>query len=202
VYGGTIKESEKCSRAVDETKGEILVYQSKPIGAFFHSNCGGQTEEIGAVWGQNNVPYLPRKKCSFGTGDPRYHWSLTLSDNVIVEALSKAGRIKGNSLRKLSVKNWSASGRAQTVSVETNMGTYSMRGNDFRIALNPEKIRSTLWTRVDREDGGYHFEGMGWGHGIGMCQWGAKGMAERGDNYRDIVFFYYPHTTIQLWNRL
>lgn len=202
VYGGTIKESEKCSRAVDETKSEILVYQNKPIGAFFHSNCGGMTEEINAVWGQPDVAYLPRKKCEFGTGDPRYHWSLTLTDEVIMAALLKAGRVKGERFHTMSVKSWSPSGRAQTVSVQTDAGRFTMRGNDFRIALNPEKIRSTLWTRVDREDGGYHFEGMGWGHGIGMCQWGAKGMAERGEDYRAILFFYYPHTTLQLWNRL
>jgi stage II sporulation protein D len=201
VYGGTAKEHPKTSEAVDATNGEILVYNGKPMGAFFHSNCGGSTEEIAYVWGQTNVPYLPRKKCGYGTADPRYHWKLSLNDSDILAALKNKTKVKGNTLKSLRVKKKSPSGRAQFVTVTTDQGAFDLSGNEFRIALNPEKIRSTLWTRLDRHKNAYSFEGRGWGHGIGMCQWGAKGQAEQGRDYREILNFYYPHTSLVLWSR-
>jgi stage II sporulation protein D len=88
------------------------------------------------------------------------------------------------------------------VSVKTNEGTFEMRGNAFRIAMNPEKIRSTLWTYFRRRDGNiYEFEGKGWGHGVGLCQWGAKGQAEHGRTYRQILSYYYPGADIAQWKR-
>ena len=82
--------------------------------------------------------------------------------------------VRGERLVSFRVKERSPSGRAETVTVKTDAGSYDLRGNDFRIALDPEKIRSTLWTSVTPTGEGLQFTGRGWGHGIGMCQWGAK----------------------------
>lgn len=201
VYGGVNKENERCSRAVEETKGKILLYEGKPIGAFFHSNCGGSTEEIRRVWGHTNRAYLPRKKCGYGKEDPRYQWKISFKEDALLAALKAKTKVQGERLKSLRIKKRSPSERVETISVQTDAGTYDLMGNEFRLALHPEKIRSTLWTRFSEQEGGYAFEGMGWGHGVGMCQWGAKGQAERGKNYEDILAFYYPHTKLGVWRR-
>ena len=200
VYGGVLKEHPNTNQAVEETKGEILIFKGKPIKAFFHSNCGGSTEESQYVWQVESQPYLARKKCRFGTGDPRYHWRKMIANSDILKAL-KGGKIKvpGSELYSIKVLEKSPSSRARKLAVKTDAGTFIMSGNDFRIALDPEIIRSTLWTNLKKKNNAYFFEGRGWGHGVGMCQWGAKGQAEAGRDYRAILNFYYPHTEIEIW---
>jgi stage II sporulation protein D len=195
------KEHPRTNQAVDDTQGQILVYQGSPIGAFFHSNCGGTTEEIQPVWGSVNRPYLPRKKCSYGTADPRYNWKISFNKNDILEALKSKTEVRGTNLKSLKIKKKSLSGRAEKISVVTNQGEYTLSGNAFRIAMHPEKIRSTLFQTFEKHGDGYTFAGRGWGHGVGMCQWGAKGQAENGRNYKEILSFYYPHTELKLWSR-
>ncbi len=199
VYGGTTKEHPQCNKAVDETRGEILTYLGKAVEAYFHSNCGGTTEKVNLVWGLIDKPFLPRKKCSFGTGDSRYNWRQSFSKREILELLKAKTSVRGSEIEAIRIKTASPSGRAQTMTVETDEGAYTLSGNEFRIALNPEKIRSTLWTDFSKSGDDYIFEGRGWGHGVGMCQWGAKGQAERGRSYRSILQFYYPHTTLAFW---
>jgi stage II sporulation protein D len=201
VYGGMSKEHPKTNDAVDSTHDQILTYDGKPISAFFHSNCGGMTEEVQYVWGTASKPYLPRKKCGFGTADPRYNWTHIVSANEMLALLKKGTKVQGGKLKSFRVKQKSPSGRAATVTVETDKGRYTLSGNAFRIALDPEKIRSTLWTDVTRHGNAYTFKGRGWGHGVGMCQWGAKGQAEAGRDYREILQFYYPNTKLIAWSR-
>ncbi len=201
VYGGVAKEHPRTTEAVASTKGEILVYGGKPIGAFFHSNCGGSTEEISHVWGPVDQPFLPRKKCNFGTADPRYNWKISFSFPEILEALIKKTDVKGTQLKSLKIKKKSLSGRAEKITVVTDQGSFDLKGNSFRIAMHPERIRSTLFTSVTRHGNAYEFEGRGWGHGVGMCQWGAKGQAERGILYREILDFYYPNSHLEIWSR-
>lgn len=201
AYGGMTKEHPKTNEAVDSTSGEILVSGGKPIGAFFHSNCGGTTETIDHVWGRDTKSYLPRKKCSYGLADPRYNWKISLADDDILGPLRNKTKVKGNKLKSVRVKKKSPSGRAERISVTTEQGTFDLSGNEFRIALNPERIRSTLFTGLARHGGAYEFSGRGWGHGVGMCQWGAKGQAEHGKDFREILDFYYPNTELKVWSR-
>lgn len=201
VYGGATKEHPRTNAAVDGTPGQILLHEGKPIGAFFSANCGGSTEGILAVWGTPDRAYLRPRRCPWGTGAPWYEWRRTMNDNEIMSALKAKGMVKGSVLKSISITRKGPSGRASTMAVRTDAGTFTMLGNDFRIACHPEKIRSTLFTRLARLKGGYLFVGRGWGHGVGLCQWGAKGMAEKGRDYRDILSYYYPHTTLAIWSR-
>ncbi|MCG3203469.1 MAG: hypothetical protein KCHDKBKB_00137 [Elusimicrobia bacterium] len=201
VYGGMSKEHPKTNEAVDSTRDQILVYAGKPIGAFFHSHCGGSTEQIQPVWGSDNKPYLPRKKCTYCKGNPRYQWTLSMSGAEILSALKSKTNVTGNQLESLKIKKKSGSGRVQTITVSTNKGHFDLSGNSFRLALHPEKIRSTLWTNFKRHGNGYQFQGRGWGHGVGLCQWGAKGQAEQGKDYREILSFYYPTAELKKWSR-
>jgi stage II sporulation protein D len=118
-----------------------------------------------------------------------------------METLRKKTEVKGTVLKSLRIKKKSPSGRAEKITVVTDTGSYDLKGNDFRIAMHPERIRSTLLLGLTRHGDGYEFEGRGWGHGVGMCQWGAKGQAEHGRNYRDILEFYYPNSHLEIWSR-
>ena len=199
VYGGSSRENPNTNQAVEETKGQILVFEGKPIGAFFHANCGGMTEQIQPVWGSSNLPYLPAKICRWGTEAPWYNWSKEFSFDTILEDLKKKKLVEGSALRSLSVKKKSHSGRTESVVIETNKGSFTLSGNAFRLALHPEKVRSTLWTSLRKSSKGYQIEGKGWGHGVGLCQWGARGQASAGKGYREILEFYFPHTKLVVW---
>jgi len=201
VYGGMSKEHPKTSQAVDETRGEIRTYNGKAVNAFFHANCGGSTEKVQAVWGSSNQPYLPARKCGYGKGAPWYEWSRTIDNTEILSSLKKGTEVKGTKLKRIKVKKKSQSSRAEVITIQTNKGTYFITGNAFRMALHPEKIRSTLWTKLVRLRNGYRFEGQGWGHGVGMCQWGAKGQSDLNRKYQTILNFYYPNTSLQVWKR-
>lgn len=201
VYGGATKEHPRTTTAVVETQGQILVYEGKPIGAFFHANCGGSTERIDVVWGTPDRPYLPCRRCTWGTAAPWYVWRRSLTDEEILTGLKAKGTVQGKKLQSISITDKGPSGRAAHIKVRTDAGTYTMLANDFRIALNPEKIRSTLFTELRRINNGYVFAGRGWGHGVGMCQWGAKGQAEQGKDYREILEHYYPGATLATWSR-
>lgn len=199
VYGGMEGEDPRTNKAVNETAGQILVHGGKPIGAFFHSNCGGQTEQILPVWGTPNRPYLPSVKCPYGTEDPHYEWLREFTRSEMIDLLRKQTPVSGSVLKSFRIKSKSESGRAAVVEVETDRGRYPLSGNAFRMALNPGRMRSTLWTDVRKTRTGYLFKGRGWGHGVGMCQWGAKGLAELGRTYKQILRFYYPNTAIHVW---
>jgi stage II sporulation protein D len=200
VYGGMGKEHPSTNQAVDDTAGEILTQSGKAISAYFHSNCGGTTEQVEHVWGLTSQTYLPRKSCSYGTKDPRYNWKFTYSNDDMLQILKKKTTVTGSNLKSIRIIRKSHSGRAARVSVRTDDGDFEMSGNQFRVSLNPEKIRSTLWTLVRKTGQGYEFHGKGWGHGVGMCQWGAKGQAEIGRKYEQILAFYYPHTKLTIWS--
>ena len=201
VYGGMTKEHPKTNEAVDATHNQILIYDGKPISAFFHSNCGGSTEEVQYVWGTAAKPYLPRVKCGYGTSNPGYNWTYTVAATDMLATLKAKTPVKGKKLESVKIKHKSPSGRAEFFTIVTDVGSFELSGNALRIAMNPEKIRSTLLTDFKRTGNSYIFSGRGWGHGVGMCQWGAKGQAELGRDYRDILQYYYPHTTLTTWSR-
>ncbi|OVE77421.1 hypothetical protein BVX98_02655 [bacterium F11] len=197
VYGGVNREHPQTSKAVEETRGEILEYNGKPIQSFFHACCGGHTEKVGAVWGSQNKPYLPAKRCGYGKAAPWYNWSLNMSNGEILSLLKKPRLVKGSQLKSIKVKTKSKSARAEVITVTTEKGSFNVSGNAFRLALHPEKIRSTLWTNLSKKKNGYHFEGRGWGHGVGLCQWGARGQALQNLSYKKILGFYYPEAKLK-----
>jgi len=102
-------------------------------------------------------------------------------------------------ISSVSVKKKSRSGRATSISIMHSTGAFEVSGKDFREALGFENLRSTDFTVKLKGDSVY-FAGSGGGHGVGMCQWGAKGMAEDGRTYKEILKWYYPGITIKRAN--
>ena len=187
VYKGISAETKSSIEAVDKTSGIIMTYNSEPIIAYFHSTSGGKTSDDRDVWPDSNLPYLKSVECSYGKDSPHYEWKTTLSMNEITSALNKKYKSIGQ-ITKISFKKHND--RVVEVTVQHNNGSVTLTGNEFRLLMNPQKLKSTYIT-IKKENDQFLINGKGWGHGIGMCQWGAKGRGEHGFKYEDILKYYY-----------
>ncbi|TCL73314.1 stage II sporulation protein D [Hydrogenispora ethanolica] len=168
----------KIQQAVRETAGIILVYQGRPIDAVFHSTCGVGTAAAAEVWG-NDIPYLQSVSCGYDRDSPRYLNQASFTWNGLAAALG----IPVGSARQLKVASRSALGRVLAVTA----GPYRFGGKDFRARLGLTS------TRLGWQAGpaGIVFQTVGNGHGVGLCQYGANGMAKQGRTYRQILLHYY-----------
>ena len=198
VYGGLEDEMPAANQAVDQTRGEILLdKEGKPVQTFFHSSCGGCTETPENVWFKTEPSDMfDSIKDDFCREDPYYHWSIELNKSTIIARLRKAG-YKMRDIQKIVIGKGSSSGRAVTVWVYSSRGKTEIQGNRFRLALGPEALRSTMLTKITLSKKTVRFEGRGWGHGVGLCQWGARGRALAGQKYDDILRAYYPRATLK-----
>ena len=195
VYGGLEDESPAATQAVRATRGQVLVdKRGDPIQAFFHSSCGGQTEIPKNVWNADSSwDYFTSVKDPYCQDDPFYHWRWAVSAARLEAKLRRAG-IRVGAIRKIQAAQKSPSGRVRTFLIVGSRRKATLAGNRFRLAVGPEALRSTLITSISTSRTGFRFEGRGWGHGIGLCQYGARGRANAGIRYDDIVKAYYPDT--------
>lgn len=197
VYGGFDSEADSTNRAVDETKGEILVDQNEqPIQTFFHSSCGGRTETPENVWFRvDPKPAFASIADEFCREDPYAHWQVDMSAAFIRKRLRREGMLVGE-IRQIKLGKKTSSGRPVSLVLETSSGRREIQSNRFRLAIGPEVLRSTLITELDRNKKLFHWEGRGWGHGVGLCQWGARGRALAGHAYEKILRAYYPRARL------
>jgi stage II sporulation protein D len=193
VYGGSSSERDSTDRAVRETRGRVVTFRGEPISAVFHSCCGGSTDESSNIWEGSPLPYLKAVRCRWCRGSPRFEWTARLSASDVASRLRAQGRDVGR-VRGFKVLSRSRSGRAYRVRVIGDRGRADLRANVFRTWMDGGLMRSTLWTAVSTGRDAWSFKGRGWGHGVGLCQWGAKAMADKGHSYAKILSFYYVGT--------
>lgn len=192
VYGGMAAEVESTNRAVTETSGEIIAHRQGPILSYFHSTCGGRTIDDRYVWTQNDLPYLGAVTCPYCADSPKLNWEYRLRTAELRGALRKE-HPGIRSIKQISFKR--LQGRVASVVVRHNEGLARLTGNQFRMMISPMKIKSLAF-EVKKEKGALLLKGKGWGHGVGLCQYGARGMAERGMSHRDILKHYYRDVDI------
>ncbi|MDO8723583.1 MAG: SpoIID/LytB domain-containing protein [Syntrophales bacterium] len=193
VYGGKGVEDERAKQAVDETRGIVLLYDGKPVLPYFHADSGGITEDPEYVWAVK-LPYLKGIRDDYSIKTPNFLWELSLSLDGIRKTLNEKGLEIGQIDRLMPVEI-SPSGRVRKIKISHSGGETIMSGNDFRLKIGPALIRSTLFSlTVDNRE--VHFEGRGYGHGVGMSQRGACAMAREGYLYRDILKHYYQGVDI------
>ncbi|MDD5259186.1 MAG: SpoIID/LytB domain-containing protein [bacterium] len=198
VYGGLESEDRISNALVDATTGEILTYQSELISTPYHGFCGGYTEDPRNVWeGLTKIKYLPIKKCTYCKKAPRYNWSARF-ERTKIESILSAGGFNVGKIKNIKITDKSPSGRAIEIRITHKDGKILLKANKFRLLMGADVIRSAMF-KIKKDKDAYVFDGTGWGHGVGMCQEGAKGMAEKGFNYRQILQFYYPGTEIKQW---
>ena len=193
VYGGKSSERNVTRIAVNSTKGELLTYKGKVFPSYYHAICAGHTEDASIVFGINLEP-LRGKKCPYCKGARGMNWKAMFSYKQIEERLNKYG-IKIIGIKNITEGKRDKSGRLLTINMSTKNGVKEVEGYKFRLALGPNVIRSTDFT-IKVTPKGIIFKGKGWGHGVGMCQWGVFGMAKRRFDYKKILKFYYPQAEI------
>lgn len=188
VYGGLAGEDPRTNAAVDATRGLVITHRGQIVFSPFHADSGGRTEHSELVWG-TAMPHLRSVDDPFVAGAPYERWLRQLPLVAIEERLRAAG-VSVSGLTGVAVARTSDSGRALSLALQTREGPREITGHRFRTILGPDVVRSTIFA-VRVEEGVATFEGRGWGHGVGMSQWGARGMAAAGQSYVQILRHYY-----------
>ena len=199
MYGGRTSEKWRTTRAVDLTRGEVLTHKGDIFPSYYHATCAGHTEDASRLWNMNIEP-LRGVKCDYCKESPHYRWRRRLSLGQIEEKLDQNGYdIKG--VCGIGIEGRDESGRATNVIVEGKNKRLKIHSNKFRLAVGPNILRSAKFDLTIAGDI-VLFEGVGWGHGVGLCQWGSYLMSKKGRNVNEILKFYYPGAKIEVWNEV
>jgi len=210
VYGGMRKETDVTNRAVEETKGVVPTYRGRPIDARYSSTCGGRTENNEEVWNSKPVPYLRsvydgrfgKPFCRFS---PHFNWRVVFGRKEFFDTVKM--RIKEifgkevNRINYVKISRRTRSGRVRTVEVRTDRGKFKVERDRIRSLFpkNGISLKSLLFSMEVRGDK-IVVSGHGYGHGVGMCQYGAMEMARDGYTYDKIIRHYYRGVSLKrLW---
>jgi stage II sporulation protein D len=112
--------------------------------------------------------------------------------------LDKAGFNVGQ-IKKIYTSGKTPSGRALNIIVKSSNGKLEIPSGKFRMAVSPDIIRSAMISDIVRYGEDFEFRGHGWGHGIGLCQWGCKAMGDKKYDYQEILHYYYPGAKVEKW---
>lgn len=193
VYSGRSGEQARAVRAVRETAGTIITYRGRVIPAFYHASCGGHTENAMELWGID-VPYLRGVDCDCQEISKYGSWEKRVSIEKVTAALHKRG-YRLNGIRKLEINGITAAGRVKQVSITHAAGIESVPAETLRTAIGNALIPSVFF-EIDVIGNEIVISGRGLGHGVGLCQWGAQEMAQKGRDYKAILSHYYPGTSL------
>ncbi|KAF3886923.1 MULTISPECIES: SpoIID/LytB domain-containing protein [Nostocales] len=180
IYKGVVSESPTTYAAVDSTSGKVLTHKNRIILSVFHACSGGHTEDVENVWGSHE-PYL-RAVPDFDQNIRECNWVKTFSPAEISAQIPEVGNVK-----QIVPESTSPYGSVKALKIVGDRGEKVLRGEDVRTAL---KLKSTRFT-VSNGNGSFTLRGLGFGHAIGMSQWGAYNLALRGYNHLQILNYYY-----------
>lgn len=189
-FAGWVPEPTSSREAARATAGQILIWDGRVFPTFHHSDSGGFTEPPQTVFSGEGIPPLPGIRDEFSLDSPHYGWGVTVPLAAIGQRLREAGVDVGD-VRAITVLERSASLRVVRLDVDGSRGTATLKGTEFRRAVGYDLLKSTLFVSTP-VNGAIRFEGRGYGHGVGLSQFGAKGMADRGYGYRQILEHYFP----------
>jgi stage II sporulation protein D len=219
VYAGQTRENAQSNRAVESTLGEVLISDEQPIRALYSSACGGRTANVEDVWPWEWTGYLRSVRDDGGSGTRAYcersanfRWREEWEVGDFLAVLRRYGPTEGvpasslaGELLDVRVDKRSRCGRVLDLAVSTTAGDVAFHGDRIRWVLRRPGTAAILRSSFLKigvlrgEDGRPDkvvATGGGNGHGIGMCQWGAMGMARAGMDYRQILAHYYKSTRL------
>jgi stage II sporulation protein D len=186
VHGGA---SAAAKAAVGATAGEVLVLGMEPVEAYFHAVCGGETEAGLPALGRD-LPYLVPVPCGGCKDAPRARWTA----KVTAAELGRAAGL-GGAATAARIVSRTGTGRAERVEIARGERKAVLAASDLRQRLGYERLPSLAFD-VRLDGGEFVLAGRGRGHGAGLCQWGAAGLAREGKGYREILGHYYPGTEV------
>lgn len=185
VYQGLNTEYTTTHQAVNSTLGQVMTYQGQVILAAFHSSSGGHTENVEDIWTQP-LPYL-RAVADYDQKSPVFEWNKVFPVSQINTLVGGIGQIK-----TMTPESVTPYGRVVSMKVIGNRGTTTVSGNELRKVLD---LRSTLF-RIATDGQNLQVRGRGFGHGLGLSQWGAYFLAKQGINYYQILTHYYQNANL------
>ena len=190
VFHGVGTIDYQSNEAANSTLGQVLVHNGELVESVYHSSSGGHTANNEDVWNGSPVAYL-RGRVDRYEDSPHKDWRVRVDRERLLRVLSNHLQI---AVSGLTVDSRSDDGRVDKLLLKTASGDREMPANDFRLVFRREfgttALKSTLF-RVRRRGSEYHFEGSGFGHGVGLSQWGAHRMAQAGKSYDEILRYYY-----------
>ncbi len=189
AYRGADAETKRTDEAVRRSAGTIMTFEERLFPAFFHSTCGRHTASAESVFGSHDIMPLQKVECGWCEHSRHSDWTASFTLSEISEKIF-SGEEKVESIEPAEIDS---SRRAEYVVIN---GTKRMRSSDFRLAMGSIRLKSTRFS-VSIIDDKAHFIGSGFGHGVGLCQWGSQGMAEGGKNWEEILAHYYPGTKVE-----
>jgi stage II sporulation protein D len=202
VYAGVAVEHQVTSQAIEQTDGEILTFRGQPIDAKYSSTCGGVTADFNDAWTGSAPPYLTSIVCPYCKKSPYYAWSKKIGKKEFFvqlrQRLEQAGIIlsRDELIQDFRFIRNSTSERVNTVIIRTTDGEYDIKNYQIRRVFGGEAELRSSYFFLQPEGDSIVIAGRGYGHGVGMCQFGAIEMARTGKSYHEILRFYYPGTKI------
>jgi stage II sporulation protein D len=192
IYKGSNRDPQ-IANAVSSTQGEILKYDGEVIESLYHSTCGGRTEIPEEVFSRS-YPYLKsvESNCELS---PYWIWERKISLREIEKALDITG------IKDIRISSYTKTGRVKTLAILHANTVLSIKAAELRKTLGWKRLPSTKFD-IAYMNGNVIFEGKGYGHGVGLCQWSALQMSRNGMNYKDILAFFYPGTSIEIYENL
>ena len=213
VYGGLNAENPISNKAVEETENWILTYNGKIASMYYHSTCGGYTEAAHNIFTNKEIPYMLGIKdgnspnCNIS---PKFEWKEIYSRKDLMKRLNKSSLLKKNNYRMVDVyiKSRYSSGRVKEMVFEVinddgEQENISIFGNTIRSIIRTANNKNILWSTffdISLDNDKVVMKGTGFGHGVGMCQWGAISLSRRGWTYSEIIDHYFPGIRIEILN--
>lgn len=191
TYTGT-HESPLLKAAVEETKGIFLAYKGKPIIAMFDGCCGGVTPSLIKDFNFSQAPYLARSyPCTYCKSCKIYNWQAVYSAHTLADVLHKGPPLI-KKIKDIKVTHKDKAGLVREVTVKGSKGTVRVSGKKIYSKL--KDVKSFCFS-VEKRGDDIIFTGRGYGHHLGLCQWGAREMVRQGNDHRQVLQFYYPGTS-------
>ena len=213
VYKGIHSTTDVTDKAVKETEGVVMTYNGEFITAYYHSTCGGETEGV-VTWGRPNHPYLQNKSDLRPDGTPwckesNYtEWTREFDESELRDLFqinakeAKANVPSFSSIHAMNILDTLKSGRIHTLEITTNNGKFTAKADKIRwLFKRGGTILPSSFFRVHRNGDQWILKGKGFGHGVGLCQMGARARAQAGQSYIQILTHYYPGITLEKFTR-
>jgi stage II sporulation protein D len=195
MYLGRRGERTRATEAVEATRDLVITYRGDVIPAFYHSSCGGHTENALELWGIDE-PFLKGVDCDCQNISTYGIWEKRFTTAGVIRALRRQG-FRLADIGSVEMGDLTPAGRVKNVIFRNSGRATSVPAETIRAALGYSNIPS-IFFEPELMDQEVVFSGRGLGHGIGLCQWGAKEMARNGADYRAILSHYYPGTDVVL----
>ncbi|MCX7705577.1 MAG: SpoIID/LytB domain-containing protein [bacterium] len=196
VYGGVFSENENIIKAVEETSSQVLAGQTDGneyniVPSFFHACCGGHTNSASDMWG-NKYCLMEGVKDPYCSETPFFTWHRVFTKDDLKS-------ITGLEISSIRVLNFNKSGRCSQIELQGTWGKRIIEADNLRMMTvnnsttfaSKKSLPSTMFT-ITCNGNEFIFDGKGYGHGVGLCQWGARRMAEQGKDYVEILKYYFP----------